>query len=336
MKPLINYYGGKQRIAQRIVDVICTIPHSVYCEPFFGGGAVLFKKGFPAVSNTDNYREVINDYSEQLMTMYRYARSHPKEFERLIKATPYSRSDYELAARILKSKKASKKAIAWAYYYNVQTSFASILHGGWGTNVFGLNQAERFLKKSENLKQCLQRLFVTIIDCQDYQKVIDRWDSPQTLFYLDPPYPNTGQGHYSGYTEDDHTRLCDLLDNCQSSYILSNYAQKYEPKSAQIKKSFDTHCTASGKGKVGKNRDKTRTTTKKELGNTKRQEILWICDRSKNARKSLQPVMQKNIELLRSRTLKHELPDPVEIICEAFAKTNAKVRKPYRTFGRCD
>lgn len=263
MRPLISYYGGKQRVAQRIVDVICTIPHSVYCEPFFGGGAVLFKKGFPAVSNTSHYREVINDHSEQLMTMYQYARSHPEEFERLIRATPYSRSDHELSKRILKSKKASKKAIAWAYYYKIQTSFGNILHGGWGTSVLGRNFAATFITKSENLKQCLQRLSAVCIDCQDYQKVTDRWDSPQTLFYLDPPYPGTDQGDYSGYTEEDHARLCDLLDNCQGSYILSNYFQKHEPKSAQIKKSFDTYCYASAKGKTGKGRDKTRTSTKK-------------------------------------------------------------------------
>jgi DNA modification methylase len=38
MKPIISYYGGKQRIASRIVDVLRTIPHTVYVEPFAGSG----------------------------------------------------------------------------------------------------------------------------------------------------------------------------------------------------------------------------------------------------------------------------------------------------------
>ena len=59
MKPPISYYGGKQRMASKIIPLIP--PHTVYVEPFAGGAAILFNKPWPSVTNRDHYREIIND-----------------------------------------------------------------------------------------------------------------------------------------------------------------------------------------------------------------------------------------------------------------------------------
>ena len=39
----ITYYGGKQQLVSTILPMIPS--HRVYCEPYFGGGAVFFAKG---------------------------------------------------------------------------------------------------------------------------------------------------------------------------------------------------------------------------------------------------------------------------------------------------
>lgn len=49
MKTPIAYYGGKQRLASRIVKLMPK--HTVYVEPFCGGAAVLFVKPFPSISD---------------------------------------------------------------------------------------------------------------------------------------------------------------------------------------------------------------------------------------------------------------------------------------------
>ncbi len=38
MRTPVTYYGGKQRLAKKIVSMFP--PHKIYCEPFLGGGAV--------------------------------------------------------------------------------------------------------------------------------------------------------------------------------------------------------------------------------------------------------------------------------------------------------
>lgn len=41
----ISYYGGKQKLAKRIVSVIPL--HVLYCEPFIGGAAMFLQKNHP-------------------------------------------------------------------------------------------------------------------------------------------------------------------------------------------------------------------------------------------------------------------------------------------------
>lgn len=48
---MISYYGGKQRLASKIIQYIP--PHTVYVEPFCGGCAVMFKKGLPEIKNSE-------------------------------------------------------------------------------------------------------------------------------------------------------------------------------------------------------------------------------------------------------------------------------------------
>jgi len=287
MQPLISYYGGKQRMVPYILPHIETISHTVYCEPFCGGAAMLFAKPRRSVTNADHYREVINDASDLLINMYRVAVEQKEAFALKLKATLYSQSDYRKAISICKNPdNYSDLEKAWGYYVNIQMSFSKKLNGGWGTGVYGVNAAATWDNKKRRLSETLDRIADVYIACEDAIRCIRRWDSPQTLFYVDPPYPGANQGHYSGYTLDDWQLLCDTLDSIQGSYVLSNYPQSVEPKSAQQRIEIVAACTASCKGQTGA--DRTRKATAEELGNRTRTEVLWICDRSAAIRGELQ------------------------------------------------
>ena len=80
MRPLISYYGGKQRLASKLIPLIP--PHNVYVEPFAGGAALLFAKGKPEITNNHHYREVLNDKDGRITTLYRVARERPEELIR--------------------------------------------------------------------------------------------------------------------------------------------------------------------------------------------------------------------------------------------------------------
>jgi DNA adenine methylase len=59
--------------------------------------------------------------------------------------------------------------------------------------------------------------------------VIDAWDSPDTLFYCDPPYlPETREGgsrdvYGVEMTEADHIELAEALKRCRGRVVLNGY-----------------------------------------------------------------------------------------------------------------
>ena len=270
MKPLISYYGGKQRIASKILPHFPR--HTVYVEPFAGGAALLFAKPKPLVTNSHHYREVLNDTNDLLINLYRVAIKQRQELETEIMATLYSQSDYLRSKEIIKNpSKYDNLTKAWAFYVNINQSFSNQLNNGWSTGCYSQNLSISWRNKQLRLHEILNRIKDIHVSCEDAIKCIERWDSPQTLFYCDPPYPETNQGHYSGYTLEDFKNLCDVLDNIKGSYVLSNYPQSIEPKSAQKRVEIDATMSAS-------------KATKK---NNKRIEVLWICDRSEGMRNEL-------------------------------------------------
>lgn len=120
MKTPLPYYGGKQRIAKRVVELMP--PHTCYVEPFAGGLAVLFEKGLPHLTNSHNYREVINDADESIVNFWRELQREDSDLVRRAVYTPYSRSEYA---------KAMREKSAWATWVSTVQSFGNKKEGGW-------------------------------------------------------------------------------------------------------------------------------------------------------------------------------------------------------------
>lgn len=72
-------------------------------------------------------------------------------------------------------------------------------------------------------KKIYDRLKTAQISSHDALNVIAERDTPETFFYLDPPYINCDQKHYCGYSTDDFIQLLQLLSNIKGRFILSNF-----------------------------------------------------------------------------------------------------------------
>ena len=218
MKTPITYYGGKQLLSEKIISLIPH--HKIYCEPFFGGGAIFFRK-------QKSYLEVVNDTNDKLINFYYQVQNNFEQLKNLIDNTLNSESQY-LAAKDIWNERVEATDIekAWSIWLITNGSFAGSMHGGWKwSNGSSGSHTGIFInnKKKDFSTAIKDRLKFVQISCRDALKVIPERDTEETFFYLDPPYPGCYQQHYSGYTHKDLYNLLQVLSTIKGKFILSNY-----------------------------------------------------------------------------------------------------------------
>ena len=213
--PLAPYLGGKFRLSKRIISKIEQIPHKIYAEPFVGmGGVFLRRTQIPKA-------EVINDINGELVNLYRIVRRYPntlyketeflfasrQEFERLLKTPPETLTDIERATRFL---------------YLQSVAFGGKVCGqSFGVSI-DRTARFNFVKMQERIRNVAERLASVTIERQDFETFIKRYDTKDTLFYLDPPYWGNETDYGKGvFTRADFERLRDCLTGIKGRFILS-------------------------------------------------------------------------------------------------------------------
>ena len=243
MKPLISYYGGKQRLAKWIISHFPQ--HRSYIEPFCGGAAVFFAKE-PVQLN------VLNDTNGAVVNLYRQAKLQPDALFRLIDATPHSRAEYKRAEDIYKGKtEAEPLEQAWAVYTASRQAFGNKIGMGWAfANKVNSRVTNAVLNHKTRLPEILAHLDKAQIDSIDALACIQRYDDEDALFYIDPPYVDAHQGHYAGYTQADFDALLDMLPTIKGTFFLSHYAneemERIAEKNGWLTHAKDAFCS-SGK-----------------------------------------------------------------------------------------
>lgn len=205
--------GGKRVLAKTVIARQREIDHSCYVEPFVGMGGVFLRRDFAPTC------EVINDYDKEVSNFFRVLQRHyvpfidmlkwqltsRSEFERLLQVNPETQTDLERAARFL---------------YLQRTVF-----GGKAKGNFGVirTQSARFdlTKLVPVLEDVYERLNRVVIECLPWQHVIERYDTPSTLFYLDPPYYGTESYYKAAFGRDEFAEMADRLRSLKGRFILS-------------------------------------------------------------------------------------------------------------------
>jgi DNA adenine methylase len=218
MKTPITYYGGKQQLARVIIRLIP--PHKIYAEPFMGGGAVYFAKPPSEV-------EIINDTNGELINFYKITKDDFTALKKEIDGALHSRKTYRHASVVFENPDMIDPVKrAWAVFVLANTSFGSDMTAGYGYDISGKGTAALSAKIENFTEAFSKRIRGTQIECCDALKIIRTRDTPETFFYIDPPYPDTDQGHYNGYTSADFTALLELLSTIQGKFILSSFRHK--------------------------------------------------------------------------------------------------------------
>ena len=224
-KSPINWYGGKYYMADRIISLFPE--HKIYCEVFGGAGHILFTKSPSDI-------EVYNDINSDLTAFFSILRDKEKaeQLQIQLELTPYSRTEFYNCSKNLHNELDDDVERVRKWYTALMQSFS----GSFGSWCHTKSLSRRGMPKpvsgwlgniDDNMPKAVERLQTVQIENLDYEKLINKYDSKNTLFYLDPPYIHDTRTAKRVYeyemSNEQHRKLVDILLNIKGKAILSGY-----------------------------------------------------------------------------------------------------------------
>lgn len=223
---VFGWYGGKFSHLDWLLPLLPSCHH--YCEPFAGSGAVLINREPASV-------ETYNDLDGDVVNFFRVLRDHHEKLIRAITLTPFSREEYHQAIHggthdIDEIEQARRFYIRARQTRTGLAQTASL--GRWAncknTSRAGMSGVvSRWLGGVDGLDDIAQRLIRVQIENRPAIDVIRLYDSPQTLFYCDPPYLHATRGDAKAYgfemDENQHREFAEVANECKGMVAVSGY-----------------------------------------------------------------------------------------------------------------
>ena len=232
-KPCLKWVGGKRQLLPGLIPLVTKL--DTYCEPFFGGGAVLFSIQPP--------NAIINDLNGDLMTVYETIHDDVQSLIDDLKKHENT-SEYFYAMRDQDRNKEtyqamSKVELASRLIYLNKTCYNGLFRvnsSGEFNSPFGHYKNPNIV--NEPVLRAVNKYFSSnnITFCnEDFAVTLSR--IPKGGFvYLDPPYdPVSDTANFTGYNKggfdrNEQIRLkqcCDELTQRGIKFMLSNSATAF-------------------------------------------------------------------------------------------------------------
>lgn len=229
-RPALRYHGGKWRLASWIISRFPE--HRTYVEPFGGAASVLLRK-------TRSYAEIYNDLDGEIAGLFRVLRD-PAAAARLcrdIALTPFARAEFEAAyAPATDPVERARRLVVRSFM-----GFGSDGFNGRTCTGFRANSRRSHTTPAHNwgsfppqVNAIAERLRGVVIENRPAAEVIARFDAPDSLHYLDPPYVHStragGTGPKRAYrhemSDDDHRDLARQIRGLRGFVVLSGYRSR--------------------------------------------------------------------------------------------------------------
>lgn len=248
MRSPIVWFGGKGNHTGKLLPHFPN--HHCYVECFGGGASLLLAKDPASV-------EVYNDLNSDLVDFFRILQ-RPDDFERFqfkCESTLYSRETFEEYCDTWEYQEdAVEKAYQW--FCIARMSYNGLVGiKSWST-ASQRNRAQAWRDTVDMLPEIVYRLRRVQIDNDEWETILDRYDSADTFFYLDPPYVQSTRksGGYKHEMDDaDHERLVERIKCLDGKVLLSGYINPIYEKLGWERTDYETTCySAHNKSSNGK------------------------------------------------------------------------------------
>ena len=235
---MLSYIGGKSKIGKWIVPFY---PEDMetYVETFGGMFWCFFNMDLNKYPNLK--RVVYNDFNPLNYNLFQCVQN-PTELQRALDAIPVQQMGVDVTPIEFKDRfvEFQREIFSDGFTinypdYEVAAKYAYVL-----TQVFSGSKPEtssfidlkgKYRSKYLSFRDKLSKPDwiahfekITHVENMDFQQVIEKYDSPSTYIYLDPPYWKT-ENYYNNhdFDRDDHERLANVLNTVQGKFSLSYY-----------------------------------------------------------------------------------------------------------------
>lgn len=239
--PFLKWVGGKRQL---LPEIRKHYPAEIvrYCEPFLGGGAVLFD----VIANFSPKNVLINDINANLVNVYCQVRDNPEKIisalkrinrvyqnkthgERII-IYNYLRSKYNDSIGLETTHLKFRNAVLFIFLNRTCFNGLYRVNKSGEFNVPMGKYKNPLICPEESIREASKMLQGAAITCGSYKECLD-FAADNTFFYLDPPYrPISTSASFnaydkSGFCDEDQKQLKNFIDNCAlngAAFVLSN------------------------------------------------------------------------------------------------------------------
>ena len=214
------YPGGKAKISSWVTSFFPG--HKIYVEPFGGAAGVLLNKAPSPL-------EVYNDLNSDLVNFFRALRDKEKAAEliRRLKLTPYAREEYDSFYPMPEGDDIERaRALVCRAGMGVGMRMAvSESRSGFASDGKKIRKnAQVFVNHVKKMGEIAERFRSVVIEHKDALELIPHYDSPDTLWYLDPPY---NCGYSFRYRADvDQKAMLGAFKKVSGYVVLSGYENR--------------------------------------------------------------------------------------------------------------
>lgn len=227
-----SWYGGK---ASHLNWLLPLLPATKSFVDVFGGSAAVLLNRPPSPIET------YNDLDNNVVNFFRVLRADPAGLIRLLRLTPHSREErrhcYRAPVGDTDLESARRFFVLARQTFGGGRQETTRLLNSWRHSVRDISNgiadsACYWQEGIDGLAAVAARLRDVQIDNYPALKILEGYDTPQTLFYCDPPYVHEtrSESHKIEYhgemTEQDHIELAAALHKVAGKVALSGYRCK--------------------------------------------------------------------------------------------------------------
>ena len=246
-RPVLRYYGGKWRLAQRLISLFP--PHHVYVEAFGGAASVLMLK-----PRSD--AEIYNDLDGEVVNVFRILQCQAKsaKLERLLRVTPFARAEFVKSYRdsrdpVEQARRTIMRSFMGFGSDSITRVKSGVIPNGFCTRIYdttmrtgfrfnsvrsNVSGAEDWSHYPDYIAAFCARLKGVVIENRNALRVMVKSDRFDTLHYVDPPYPSSVRNRNASenrlqhnyrheMTIKQHEKLAETLHSLKGMVVVSSY-----------------------------------------------------------------------------------------------------------------